>query len=120
MGNSTRLPRMMGFQAAGAAPLVLGHPVEDPQTVASAIRIGRPASWDGAIAARDDSGGQIDSVTDEQILDAYSLIAGQEGIFGEPASAASVAGLAKYAASHPGDERPACCLHHHGQRAQGS
>ena len=112
MGNSTRLPRMMGFQAAGAAPLVLGHSVEDPQTVASAIRIGRPASWDGAIAARDDSGGQIDSVTDEQILDAYSLLAGQEGIFGEPASAASVAGLVKYAAAHPEmqDRRIVCII----------
>lgn len=101
MGNSTCLPRMMGFQAAGSAPLVLGHPVEDPHTVASAIRIGRPASWNEAVTARDDSGGLIDSVTDEQIMDAYSLLAGQEGIFGEPASAASVAGLAKYAAAHP-------------------
>ena len=101
MGNATRLPRMMGFQAAGAAPLVLGHPVEDPETVASAIRIGRPASWEQAVMARDHSGGLIDSVTDEQIMDAYSLLAGKEGIFGEPASAASVAGLAKYAAAHP-------------------
>ncbi len=112
IGNATRLPRMMGYQAAGAAPLVLGHPVEDPQTIASAIRIGRPASWDGAIAARDKSGGQIDSVTDEQILDAYSLLASKEGIFGEPASAASVAGLAKYAAAHPEmhDRRVVCII----------
>lgn len=112
MGNATHLPRMMGFQAAGAAPLVLGHPVEDPDTVASAIRIGRPASWKQAITARDDSGGLIDSVTDEQIMDAYSLLAGQEGIFGEPASAASVAGLAKYAAAHPEiqDRRVVCVI----------
>ncbi len=112
LGNSTRLPRMMGFQAAGAAPIVLGHPVEDPHTVASAIRIGRPASWEKAVAARDDSGGLIDSVTDEQIMDAYSLLAGQEGIFAEPASAASVAGLAKYAAAHPEmqDRRVVCII----------
>ncbi len=112
MGNANRLPRMMGFQAAGAAPLVLGHPVEDPHTVASAIRIGRPASWENAVAARDDSGGLIDSVTDEQIMDAYSLLAEQEGIFGEPASAASVAGLAKYAAAHPEmkDRRVVCII----------
>ncbi len=112
MGNAARLPRMMGFQAAGAAPLVLGHPVEDPETVASAIRIGRPASWKEAVTARDDSGGLIDSVTDEQIMDAYSLLAGQEGIFGEPASAASVAGLAKYAAAHPEmqDRRVVCII----------
>lgn len=112
MGNANRLPRMMGFQAAGAAPLVLGHPVEDPHTVASAIRIGRPASWEKAVTARDDSGGLIDSVTDEQIMDAYSLLAEQEGIFGEPASAASVAGLAKYAAAHPEmqDRRVVCII----------
>ena len=112
MGNATRLPRMMGFQAAGAAPIVLGHPVEEPQTVATAIRIGRPASWKGAEAARDESGGEIDSVTDEQILDAYSLLAAREGIFGEPASAASVAGLAKYAASRPEmrDRRVVCVI----------
>ena len=112
LGNSTGLPRMMGFQAAGAAPLVLGYPVEDPHTVASAIRIGRPASWEKAVAARDDSGGLIDSVTDEQIMDAYSLLAGQEGIFAEPASAASVAGLAKYAAAHPEiqDRRVVCII----------
>ena len=87
------LPRMFGFQAAGAAPLVLGHPVKDPETIATAIRIGSPASWDGAIAARDDSGGLIDAVTDEQILAAYRLVAGAEGVFVEPGSAASVAGL---------------------------
>ncbi len=87
------LPRMFGFQAAGAAPLVLGHPVPDPETIATAIRIGAPASWNGAIEARDDSGGLIDAVTDEQILSAYSLLAREEGVFVEPASAASIAGL---------------------------
>ena len=87
------LPRMWGFQAAGAAPLVLGAPVDDPDTVASAIRIGNPASWDGAVAARDDSKGLIVAVTDEAILDAQRLLAAREGVFVEPASAASVAGL---------------------------
>lgn len=92
---ATRLPRMIGAQAAGAAPLVLGKPVADPVTVASAIRIGNPASWDGATAARDESEGLIDSVTDSEILDAQQLLATREGIFCEPASAASVALLAK-------------------------
>jgi threonine synthase len=93
-----RLPHMMGFQAAGAAPIVLDQIVEDPQTVASAIRIGNPASWKGAIAARDQSAGAIESVTDEQILDAYRRMAREEGIFCEPASAAGVAGLIQTAA----------------------
>jgi threonine synthase len=101
-GISLRRPKMLGFQAAGAAPLVLGHPVADPQTVASAIRIGDPASWKSAIAARDESGGSIDSVTDEEILDAYSRLAREEGIFCEPASAASVAGLLKIARTSGG------------------
>ncbi|SDU89952.1 L-threonine synthase [Microlunatus sagamiharensis] len=92
-GPATRTPRMWGFQAAGAAPLVLGHPVLDPETVATAIRIGNPASAEQAIAARDESGGRIDSVTDEQILAAQSFLAATEGIFVEPASAAGVAGL---------------------------
>ena len=92
-GRSSRAPRMFGFQAAGAAPLVTGQPVADPVTVASAIRIGNPASWQLAEAARDESGGMIGSVTDEQILDAYRLLAVREGVFGEPASAAGVAGL---------------------------
>lgn len=86
-------PRMFGFQAAGAAPLVHGEPVSNPETIATAIRIGSPASWTGAIAARDESNGLIDAVTDEQILAAYRLLAGREGVFVEPASAASVAGL---------------------------
>jgi threonine synthase len=94
---ATRLPQMMGFQAAGAAPIVLGQIVEDPQTVASAIRIGNPASWRNAVAARDESGGSIESVTDEEILDAYQRMAREEGIFCEPASAAGVAGLIKSA-----------------------
>ncbi len=89
------LPVMLGFQAAGAAPIVLGHPVEKPETIATAIRIGNPASWKTAIEARDESGGRIEAVTDEEILAAYSLIASSEGIFCEPASAASVAGVIK-------------------------
>ncbi len=89
------LPKMLGFQAAGAAPIVLGHPVEKPETVASAIRIGNPASWKGAVAARDESGGIIESVTDKEILEAYRFVASKEGIFCEPASAASVAGVIK-------------------------
>ncbi len=86
-------PRMWGFQAAGAAPLVVGHPIDDPETVATAIRIGAPASWDGAIGARDESEGRIDAVTDEAILAAQRLLSLREGVFVEPASAASVAGL---------------------------
>jgi threonine synthase len=87
------LPRMFGFQAAGAAPLVHGRPVRNPETVATAIRIGAPASWQGAVAARDESGGLFAAVTDEQILAAYQLLASREAVFVEPASAASVAGL---------------------------
>lgn len=94
-GIIQRLPVMLGFQAAGAAPIVLGHPVEKPETIATAIRIGNPASWKGAVAARDESGGRIDAVTDEEILSAYKLIASSEGIFCEPASAASLAGVIK-------------------------
>jgi threonine synthase len=86
-------PRMLGVQAAGAAPLVTGKPVKDPETIATAIRIGSPASWNQAIAARDESGGQFRAATDEKLLEAYRLIAGHEGVFVEPASAASVAGL---------------------------
>jgi threonine synthase len=86
-------PRMWGFQAAGAAPIVLGHPVDAPETVATAIRIGNPASWKQAVAARNASGGVIEAVTDEQILSAQRLLSSREGVFVEPASAASVAGL---------------------------
>ncbi|HEX3309062.1 MAG TPA: pyridoxal-phosphate dependent enzyme, partial [Streptosporangiaceae bacterium] len=92
-GIVDRVPRMFGFQAAGAAPIVIGAPVLHPLTIATAIRIGNPASWTMAEQARDESGGLIDAVTDKQILEAYRLIARSEGIFVEPASAASIAGL---------------------------
>ena len=92
-GPASRRPRMWGFQAAGAAPLVHGAPVTAPETIATAIRIGRPASWDLAVRARDESGGRFDAVSDEEILEAYRLLAAREGVFVEPASAASVAGL---------------------------
>ena len=95
LGKSGKKPRMMGFQAAGAAPIVLGHPVEKPETIATAIRIGNPASWQKASAARDESGGLIDMVTDDEILAAYHLLAEKAGLFGEPASAAPLAGLLK-------------------------
>ena len=98
-GRIERLPKMMGFEAAGAAPLVLGHPVEHPKTVATAIRIGNPASWQGAVAARDESGGVIAAIDDEGILAAYRLLAAAEGIFAEPASAISVAGAQSLAAA---------------------
>jgi threonine synthase len=90
-------PRMFGFQAAGAAPLVHGAPVRNPDTIATAIRVGSPASWDGAMRARDESGGLFEALSDEQILDAYRLLAGQEGVFVEPASATAVAGLLRVA-----------------------
>lgn len=96
-GPATRAPAMWGFQAAGAAPIVLGHPVTEPETIATAIRIGNPASWDKAVAARDESGGLIESVTDEQILAAHRVLSAGEGIFVEPASAAGVAGLLRLA-----------------------
>ncbi len=96
-GKAANLPRMLGFQAEGAAPLVLGKPVEQPDTFATAIRIGNPASWDGAIDARDASGGLIGMVSDDAIREAYILLASTEGVFAEPASCASVAGLAKLA-----------------------
>ncbi len=98
-GRATKSPRMLGYQASGAAPIVLGRPVLEPVTVATAIRIGNPASWHLAEEARDESGGLIGSVTDEQILAAYRLLAQREGVFGEPASAAGVAGLLVAAAS---------------------
>lgn len=95
IGKAKQVPRMLGFQAAGAAPIVLGHRIEKPETIATAIRIGNPASWKQAEAARDESHGLIDMVTDEEILEAYQLLAAHTGIFAEPASAASVAGLLK-------------------------
>ncbi|EGY76740.1 threonine synthase [Cutibacterium avidum] len=94
-GPASHTPRMFGFQASGAAPLVLGHDVDDPETMATAIRIGRPASGDLALAALDESNGLIEAVTDEQILDAQAFLAAREGIFVEPASATGVAGLLK-------------------------
>jgi threonine synthase len=111
-GKFKRLPRMMGFQAAGAAPIVLGHPVEKPETIATAIRIGKPASWYGASAAASESGGLIDAVSDEAILEAYRFLAREESVFCEPASAASVAGLLKVGA--PAGSRVVCVLTGHG------
>jgi len=102
-----RTPRMWGFQAAGAAPLVSGEIIDEPETIATAIRIGNPASWETAIAARDESGGRIEAVTDEEILEAYRLLANQEGLFCEPASAASVAGVLKFRDDLP--EGPVVC-----------
>lgn len=94
-GKATKKPKMMGFQAEGAAPIVRGYAIENPETVATAIRIGNPASWQKAVAARDESGGIIDMVSDEEILSAQKLLASEAGVFGEPASAASLAGLIK-------------------------
>lgn len=95
LGRIRTLPRMMGFQAAGAAPIVAGHAIANPQTIASAIRIGNPASWQPALKAREQSGGVIAAVSDDEILEAYRLLSSREGLFGEPASAASLAGLIK-------------------------
>jgi threonine synthase len=111
-GRATRLPVMLGFQAAGAAPIVEGHPVAEPETVATAIRIGNPASWYGATAAASESGGSIRAVTDEQILEAYRFLAAEESVFCEPASAASVAGLLAYGV--PPGSRVVCILTGHG------
>jgi threonine synthase len=110
--RSTKLPRMLGFQAAGAAPIVLGHPVENPETVATAIRIGNPASWYSATAAASESGGSITAVTDEEILAAYRFLAQEESVFCEAASAASVAGLLKTGV--PTGSRVVCVLTGHG------
>jgi threonine synthase len=111
-GRATRLPRMFGFQAAGAAPLVVGHPIDEPDTVATAIRIGRPASWYGATAAAAESGGAIRAVTDDEILAAYRYLAQEESVFCEPASAASVAGLIKTGV--PAGATVVCVLTGHG------
>ncbi|HEY8418011.1 MAG TPA: threonine synthase [Limnochordales bacterium] len=116
LGKIRRLPRLLGFQAAGAAPIVEGRPIRQPETVATAIRIGNPASWQYAVAARDESGGLIAKVTDEEILAAYRLVARLEGVFCEPASAASVAGVAQLARQgffQPG-QRVVCVLTGHG------
>ncbi len=111
-GRATRLPRMCGFQAAGAAPIVAGRPIENPETIATAIRIGNPASWYGATAAATESGGAIGAVTDEEILAAYRFLATEESVFCEAASAASVAGLLKIGAQ--GARRVVCVLTGHG------
>jgi len=111
-GRCSRLPKMLGFQASGAAPIVEGHPVEFPETVASAIRIGNPASWYGATAAAAESGGSIAAVTDEKILAAYRFLAEEESVFCEAASAASVAGLIQ--AGAPAGSTVVCVLTGHG------
>ncbi|BAS27616.1 threonine synthase [Limnochorda pilosa] len=115
-GQIDRLPRMLGFQAEGAAPIVRGAPVPDPETVATAIRIGNPASWQRAVEARDASGGRIEAVSDGEILSAYHRVAALEGVFCEPASAASVAGVARLAREgfFRGGERVVCVLTGHG------
>ena len=111
-GLATHRPMMFGFQAAGAAPIVSGAPIENPQTIATAIRIGNPASWRGATAARDESGGLIEAVTDDEILAAYRFLAEREGVFCEPASAAGVAGILKLAGKGrlPREARIVCVL----------
>ncbi len=115
-GRINSLPVMTGFQAAGAAPIVMGHPIEKPETIATAIRIGNPASWKTAEAARDESGGVIDMVTDDEIIEAYKLVAATEGIFCEPASAASIAGVIKLnnLGYYKGEARIVCTLTGHG------
>ena len=110
LGKSDRLPRMMGFQAAGAAPFIAGSPVAHPETLATAIRIGNPANWEKAWEASKASQGEFHAVTDEEILDAYRLLAGKEGIFCEPASAASVAGLLKVKEQVPDGATVVCVL----------
>ena len=109
---------MLGFQAAGSAPIVHNRIIENPETLATAIRIGNPASWQSAVDARDSSGGLIDMVTDDEIIAAYQLLAGGDGIFCEPASAASVAGMLKLAANGYfkkfGSENIVCTLTGHG------
>jgi len=111
-----RRPQMHGFQAAGAAPIVNGEVVADPQTIATAIRIGNPASWNGAVRARDESGGSITAVTDEEIIDAYQFLARCEGIFCEPASAAAVAGLRKLARAGTKPKQVVCVLTGNGMK----
>jgi threonine synthase len=111
-GEAGHAPRMLGFQAAGAAPLVEGRVIEKPETVASAIRIGNPARWEEAMAAVTGSGGAIEAVSDDEILEAYRLLASREGIFCEPASAASVAGLLRHGAGSA--RRVVCVLTGHG------
>jgi threonine synthase len=109
-GLCRRLPRMMGFQAAGAAPLVLGHTVEQPDTIATAIRIGNPVNRDNALRAQAESNGAFMAVTDAEIIEAYKLLGSGEGVFCEPASAASVAGLLKRQAEVPAGATVVCVL----------
>ena len=111
-----RRPAMYGFQAAGAAPIVSGEVVSDPQTIATAIRIGNPASWNGAVRARDESGGSISAVTDDEIIDAYQFLARREGVFCEPASAAAVAGLRKLARTGTTLRQVVCVLTGNGMK----
>ena len=115
-GKIGSLPKMIGFQAEGASPIVQGRVFEKPETIATAIRIGNPASWKKAEQARDESGGLIDSVTDDEILEAYKMVSSLEGVFCEPASAASIAGLIKKSAQglFAGGERIVCTLTGHG------
>ncbi|MBU1726362.1 MAG: threonine synthase [Candidatus Omnitrophica bacterium] len=118
-GKIRILPRMLGFQAEGAAPIVRGYPIKNPETIATAIRIGNPASWKQAQVARDESGGLIDMVSDKEIIQAYKLLAEKEGVFVEPASAASIAGLLKlvkkgYFKSRGHKVRIVCILTGHG------
>ncbi len=115
-GKIQKLPKMIGFQAEGAAPIVHGHPIKKPETIATAIRIGNPASWKQAEAARDESGGSISIVTDEEIVQAYKLVAAKEGVFCEPASGASVAGMMKLAKDGkiPAGSTVVCILTGHG------
>jgi threonine synthase len=115
-GKAAKRPKMIGFEAEGAAAIVKGEPIQNPETVATAIRIGNPASWKTAAAAAEESGGRIDFVTDEDILSAYRLIAAREGVFAEPASAASVAGVIKLhrQGCFKGGEKVVCVLTGHG------
>ena len=117
-GMARQRPRMYGYQAEGAAPLVRGKPVAEPQTLATAIRVGNPASWKGAVTARDESGGAIDAVSDDEILEAYSFLARCEGVFAEPASAAAIAGLRKRVRANAlgGAKRVVCVLTGNGMK----
>ncbi|MCP9772446.1 threonine synthase [Synechococcus sp. Tobar12-5m-g] len=119
-GHSRRLPRMMGFQASGSAPLVLGHTVEQPDTIATAIRIGNPANRDKALKVRQESGGSFHAVTDQEILEAYKLLGREEGVFCEPASAASVAGLLQQASDVPWGATVVCVLTGNGLKDPGT
>jgi threonine synthase len=110
LGKGDRLPRMMGFQAAGSAPFIQGHPISHPETLATAIRIGNPANWDKAWDASKASNGEFHPVTDAEILEAYRILAAEEGIFCEPASAASVAGLLKRKEQVPAGATVVCVL----------